>query len=167
YTRRMATLGNALRLYAHYARVSVRGQMQYRASFILQTVGTFLITASEFVAVWALFDRFGQVRGWRLPEIALLYGMISIAWALCDAISRGFDMFGTTVKAGDFDRILLRPRSTVLQLLGQDLTLRRAGRLVQGAAVLGYAVAGGSIDWTLARAALLVGSIASGVCVFL
>jgi ABC-type uncharacterized transport system permease subunit len=33
------------------------------------------------------------------------------------------------VKAGDFDRILLRPCSTVLQLLGQELTLRRVGRL--------------------------------------
>jgi ABC-2 type transport system permease protein len=157
----------ALRLYAHYARVSIRSQLQYRASAVMSAIGVFLITASEFVAVWALFDRFGQVRGWTLPEIALFYGMISITWALCDAIGRGFDAFGAMVKAGDFDRILLRPRSTVLQLLSQELTLRRVGRLVQGLAVLGYAIAGGTIDWSAARAALLVVSIGCGVCVFL
>jgi ABC-2 type transport system permease protein len=157
----------ALRLYAHYARVSIRSQLQYRASAVMSAIGVFLITASEFVAVWALFDRFGQVRGWTLPEIALFYGMISITWALCDAIARGFDAFGAMIKAGDFDRILLRPRSTVLQLLGQELTLRRVGRLVQGMAVLGYAIAAGTIDWTWGRAVLLVASIGCGVCAFL
>jgi ABC-2 type transport system permease protein len=157
----------ALRLYGAYAAASLRSQLSYRASFVVATLGIFLVTASEFVAVWALFDRFGQIRGWTLPEIALLYGMVSIAWSVCDALGRGFDAFGATVKAGDFDRLLLRPRSTVLQLLGQELTLRRVGRLAQGLLVLGYAAAAGSIDWTVARAVLLVGAIACGVCAFL
>lgn len=158
---------DALRLYRHYAAVSIRSQLQYRASLAMATLGAFLLTVSEFAAIWALFDRFGQVRGWRLPEIALFYGMISITWALCDAIGRGFDVFATMVKSGDFDRLLLRPRSTAFQLLGQDVTLRRVGRLIQGIAVLGYAAAAGAIDWTWGRAALLVGSITSGACVFL
>jgi len=72
----------ALRLYLHYVRVSIRSQLQYRAAFVMTSIGVFMITASEFVAVWALFDRFGQVHGWTLPEIALFYGMISITWAL-------------------------------------------------------------------------------------
>jgi ABC-2 type transport system permease protein len=147
--------------------VSIKSQLQYRSSIVVGAVGAFLVAASEFVAVWALFDRFGHLRGWTLPEIALFYGMISVTWALCDAIGRGFDVFATMVKSGDFDRLLLRPRSTVLQLLGQELTLRRVGRLVQGAAVLAYAISAGAIDWTAARAALLAASIACGMCVFL
>src|SRR4051794_25811298 len=106
---------NALKLYCRYAAVSLRGQFQYRASLIMQTFGHFIIAAVEFVGVWALFARFGQIRGWTLPQIALFYGIVSVTWALTDALTRGFDQFGATVKAGDFDRILLRPRSTVLQ----------------------------------------------------
>ena len=158
---------NALALYIHYTKVSIRGQLQYRASVAMGAVGLCVITASEFVAVWALFDRFRHLRGWTLPEVALFYGMISITWALCDAIGRGFDTFGTMVKSGGFDRILLRPRSTVLQLLAQELMLRRAGRLLQGGAVFAYAATAGAIDWTVARVALLVGSIACGMCTFL
>jgi ABC-2 type transport system permease protein len=158
---------DALRLYAHYVRVSIRSQLQYRATVVMTSIGVFLITGSEFVAVWTLFDRFGQVRGWTLPEVALFYGMISVTWALCDAIGRGFEAFGAMVKAGDFDRLLLRPRSTVLQLLGQELTLRRVGRLLQGLAVLGYAATAGTIDWTVGRVGLLLGSIACGMCAFL
>ncbi|MEO7732431.1 MAG: ABC-2 family transporter protein [Kofleriaceae bacterium] len=160
-------LGNALRLYAHYARVSTRGQLQYRASFAMSVTGIFLVSACEIVAIWALFDRFGQIRGWTLPEIALFYGTISVAFAISDALGRGFDQFGPMVRDGHFDRLLVRPRSTALQLFGQELTLRRLGRLVQGLIILGYAATAGTIDWTVPRAILLVASIACGVCAFL
>ena len=163
----MHTMRDALRLYRHYVKASIRMQLAYRASVVISTLGAVLLTATEFFAVLALFDRFGQLRGWTLPEVSLFYGMISVTWALSDAFSRGFDGFARMVKTGDFDRVLLRPRSTVLQLLGTELTLRRAGRLVQGLAVLGYASTAGTIDWTPGRAVLLVVAVACGVCTFL
>lgn len=158
---------NALRLYGRYAAISLRSQLEYRASFTMQTVGQFLLTGVEFVVIWALFSRFGGIRGWSLSEIAFFYGMISITWGIADAIGRGFDLFGTTVKYGEFDRLLLRPRSTVLQLFGQELTLRRIGRMTQGIAVLTFAIATLDIPWSAARAALFVLTVACGACVFI
>jgi len=161
----MTAVLDGFALYRRYIAASIKSQLQYRASLAMNALGLLLINASEFVAVWALFDRFRHVHGWRLPEIALFYGMVSIVWSLCDAIGRGFDTFDRMLKVGGLDRLLLRPRSTVLQLLGQELTLRRAGRLLQGAAVLTYA--GTAIAWTPAKAALLAAAIAGGVCAFL
>ena len=166
-TRLPDAIGDAIRLYGRYAALSIRSQLQYSASFVTGVVSTFLVTASEFLGIWALFDRFGQIRGWRLPEVALFYGLVSVSFAISDSIGRGLDLFGATVKSGDFDRLLLRPRSTVLQLLGQDLPLRRIGRLAQGLGVIGYAVIAGSIDWTVGRALLAVASVAASVCAFL
>ena len=100
---------NALRLYMHYLSQSVRSQMQYRASFIMLSFGHFLTTGVEFLAIASLFARFKHIQGWTLPEVAFLYGLINISFAFADAASRGFDMFGTMVKSGDFDRLLLRP----------------------------------------------------------
>lgn len=158
---------NELRLYCRYASISLRAQLQYRASFLMQTAGQFVITGIEFLGIWTLFSRFGGLRGWTLPEIALFYGMISITWAIADSIARGFDVFGQTVKSGEFDRILLRPRSTVLQLVGQEVTLRRIGRLVQGLAVLVFATVALNMTWSFDRIALLTFATAGGVCVFL
>jgi ABC-2 type transport system permease protein len=158
---------HALRLYGRYAAVSLRGQMEYRASFLMQSAGQMLVTGIEFLGIWALFIRFGRIAGWTLAEVAFLYGLISITWSLTDAVSRGFDVFGTTIKNGDFDRLLLRPRSTILQLFGYELTLRRIGRLMQGLVVLGFAVAALDIDWSAGRVVLLLSAIAGGVCVFL
>src|SRR5688572_30748263 len=157
----------ALRLYGRYVSISLRGQLEYRASFVMHAAGQFLITGLEFLGMWALFGRFGQIEGWTLPEVAFFYGLISITWSLADAVSRGFDVFGATVKSGDFDRLLLRPRSTILQLFGHELTLRRAGRLAQGLAVLAFAISTLDIPWSGPRVALLVFAMAGGVCAFL
>ena len=157
---------HAIRLYGRYASTSLRGQMEYRASFLMQTTGQFLVTGVEFLGIWALFNRFGQIAGWSLAEAAFFYGLVSVTWAISDAITRGFDVFGATVKSGDFDRLLLRPRSTILQLFGHELTLRRFGRFAQGAAVLVFAIQAGDIAWSAARIALLAAAIAGGVCLF-
>lgn len=158
---------DGFRLYRHYAAVSIKSQLQYRASVIMQATGMFLVSGIDFIGIWALFERFGGIRGWTLPEVALFYGMISVSWSLCDAIARGFETFGNIVKAGDFDRLLLRPRSTVLQMLGHELTLRRSGRLLQGTAVLVYAIAELPIDWSVPHVLLFAASIIASICVFL
>lgn len=132
---------NHLRLYLRLVGISIRAQMEYRASFFLQTVAQILITCMEFVAVWAVLGRFGNIRGWILPEICFFYGTANAAFAIGEAFSRGFDQFATFVRGGDFDRVLLRPCPTVVQLLGHELTLRRVGRLAQALTAISFGFA--------------------------
>lgn len=159
-------MSNAFHLYLRYIGISFRSQMQYRASFVMQSVGHFLITGIEFLGIWALFDRFRSLQGWTLPEVALFYGVVNVAFAIADATSRGFDTFSGMVKRGDFDRLLLRPRSTALQLAGQELTLRRVGRFTQGLVVLLWAASVLDIPWSPAKTALAIAAILGGVCLF-
>ena len=65
---------NGAGLYLRYVSAQVRAQLQYPGAFALQMIGTLLITTVEFVGVWALVHRFGNIRGWELPEVAILYG---------------------------------------------------------------------------------------------
>jgi len=155
-----------LALLSRYLGISVRAQMQYRASFLMTSLGQFLITGIEFLGVWALFDRFGSLPDWEFAEVALFYGVVNVAFACADAVSTGFDRMGEFVKRGDFDRILLRPRSTVLQLAGQELALRRVGRLLQGVIILGWAAAGLDVSWSLGSILLLLAAVAGGACLF-
>lgn len=158
---------NATRLYGRYVAVSLRAQMQYPGAFIITSIGAFAATITDFIAIWALFARFHRIEGWRFEEVALLYGVISVAFALSDALTRGFDVFGDQfVKTGDFDRLLVRPRSTLLQLLGYELRATRIGRLAQG--VLAWAVGMhlANVDWTLGAWATLLFAVAGGVALF-
>ena len=95
----------AFHLYCRYAGVSFRSQMQYRMSFLMRSLGHFLVTGTEFLGFVALFQRFGQIRGWTLPQMGLFYGIISICFAIAESFQRGFDIFPNLIKSGDFDRI--------------------------------------------------------------
>ncbi len=153
-------------LFRRYLAVSIRGQMQYRASFVMLTLGHLLTTGTEFLGIVALFARFGSLRGWSLAEISLFYGVVGTSFALAEGLGRGFDTFDNQVKSGDFDRLLLRPRSTAFQVAAQEVQLMRVGRLLQSLAVLIWAVRALPIVWTLAKSLLLVGSIVGGACLF-
>lgn len=159
-------MADTFRLYWQYALISLRGQMQYRASFLMWSVGQFLAVGIEFLGIVALFDRFGSLKGWTLAEVSLLYGIANVAFALAESFGRGFDMFSGMVRNGDFDRLLLRPRSTALQVAGQDFQFLRFGRLLTGMTALIWATSQIGITWTGAKVLLLIATILGGASVF-
>ena len=160
-------MANPLTLYTHYVSISLRGQMQYRVSFILGTLGQLFGTGVEFIGILALFNRFGSLSQWSLAEVAFFYGLVNVAFSFSDMLSRGFDHVGQLVRSGEFDRLLLRPRSTVLQLIGHEITLKRLGRFLQGGGVLLWAALYMEIDWSLPVIALTVLTVICGACFFL
>ena len=107
----------AIRTYFVLALSDVRSQMQYRASFAMQTLGNFLASCVDFLGIAALFSSFGALQGWSLYEVAVLYGIVNLSFALAEGIGRGFDEFARTIREGNFDRVLLRPRGTLFQVL--------------------------------------------------
>ncbi|MFW5841319.1 MAG: ABC transporter permease [Planctomycetota bacterium] len=153
-------------VYLRLISASLRSQLQYRASLVMLTLGHLVITASEMVAIWALFARFGSLRGWRLEEVALCYGLVNVAFAAGEMFGRGFDVFDRLIRSGQFDRYLLRPRSLAVQVLGLEMRLSRIGRMAQGLAVLAWAMASlpdGPNFWQV----LLAGwAIAGGLALF-
>jgi len=157
----------ALGLYIRYARISIRSQMQYRASFVMLTFGHFLITGIEILAIWALFARFRSLRGWHLEEVALLYGLVHVAFALAEGVGRGFDVFPGMVRSGEFDRLLLRPLSTAFQVAAREVQLMRVGRLVQGLIVLLWAAKALHVDWSAPRVALAGFTVLGGACLYI
>jgi len=157
---------DSLRLYFRYIGISFRGQLQYRVSFILTLVGNFLLSFIDFIGIWVLLSRFGNLRGWTLPEIAMFYALVNLAFAVSEGLGRGFDMFALQVISGEFDRSLLRPRSSVLQVFGHDFQLIRAGRLLQGLVVLVWASFTLGIAWNPAKICLLLFALAGGILIF-
>ena len=158
---------DALRLYWLYIAIAARAQMQYRGSFALLTLGQFVAIGIEFLGVWALFNRFGSLKGWTLAEVSLVYGMANVAFAIADTFGRGFDTFPNIVKNGDFDRLLVRPRSTTLQVAGREFPIMRVGRLLQGLGVLIWSLSVVPIAWTLPHILLFATSLLGGVFVFI
>jgi ABC-2 type transport system permease protein len=146
---------------------SMRAQAQYPASAIMTTIGQFLGNGIEILAVWALFDRFGNVHGWQLGEVAVFYGLVHMMFATADVLCRGFDVLGTEfLRTGDFDRVLLRPRSATLQLMGHEFRISRAGRFAQGFVVLLIGANAAGVEWNAVSIGMALWALAGGVALF-
>lgn len=158
---------SGLNLYWRYIVNCLRAQMLYPTAFMLRLVTQFLVTIVEFGGLYALFARFNHIKGWHFPEIALFYGVVSTSFALVDMTARGFEMFGPQfVKTGDFDRVLLRPRTAALQLAGFEFGFTTLGRVAQGLVALTIAVSLLPLDWDAAQIALLLWALTGGVALF-
>jgi ABC-2 type transport system permease protein len=155
-----------MRLFFRYLQILFKSQMQYRASFWMLTAGQFLVPLSMFAGMYFLFERFGEIRGWTFPEAALCFAVIHLSFSLSECFARGFDAFSGLIVSGDFDRLLVRPRSTVLQVLGSKFEFTRIGRLTQAFAVLVWAVGALPLAWNVWKIATLLLMIAAGVLIF-
>lgn len=155
-------------MYWRLAVVSIKAQMQYKVSFLLSTLAQFLVTGIEVAGIWALFARFGHLEHWDVAQVCFFYGTVNISFALAEAVSVGFDEFGAAyIRNGHFDRLLLRPRSLFVQLMGHELSIRRAGRLMQGVVVLLWSIHSLGLGMDGPRLALLAMTIVGSVCFFL
>jgi len=147
----------AIGLYRRLIRVQIRSQLIYRASFLLDLLSVGLNTAASFATLALVLQRFEGIGGWKLGEIAFLYGMVETAFGVMDLFFSGFDpdFFGQRVRRGTFDQMLLRPLGITLQVMGSQFVLRRLGRIAQGLAILGIALALTNVRWTLLKIAYL------------
>ncbi len=132
-------VADALSLWLHLAGAQIRSQMQYRRSFAIQSAVMFLVMVSDLAPVWILAEFFGKLDGWSFAELALLYGMVTTSWASVETVLRGFENFSVYLVQGDLDRILLRPRSVILQVATRDFDARKLSRMAQALLVLGIA----------------------------
>lgn len=153
-------------LYFKYLKMLFKSEMVHRSSFILLSVGQFFVPFSTFIGFYMLFERFGTIKGYTFYEMALCYGIIHCAYATGESLARGFDSFSNLIREAGFDRLLLRPRNLVLQVLGTRFEFSRLGRLIQSFIVLGIAIIGLDLHWYWWKIILLVLMIASGVAIF-
>lgn len=137
-----------LKIYRRLISVNIRGQLQYRVSFIFDVLATALITAPSFGTIALILQRFDNIAGWTVFVLAFLYGMAETAFGTMDMIFSGYDPqnFGRRVRLGSFDQMLLRPVSLIAQILGSEFVLRRLGRIIQGAVILAISLSQLHID---------------------
>ncbi len=140
-------------LYRRLTIAQLKSQLQYPIAFWFELLGAGFITTVEFGTLALILQRFEEIGGWTLGEVAFLYGMVEVAFGTMDMLFSGFDppVFGRRVRLGQFDQLLLRPINITLQVLGSRLEVRRIGRILQGIVIFGAAVIVTDLRWTIPK----------------
>lgn len=153
-------------LYRKYLLIQLQGMMQYKASFMMTVIGQFLVSFNVFLGIYFLFRRFHQVDGFSYSEVMLCFGITLMEFSLAEAFARGFDTFSATVRSGEFDRIMVRPRNEIFQVLAGRIELTRIGRMLQAIIMFGYGVYQSGVEWTPMKTLTVVLMLIGGTTVF-
>ncbi len=148
-------MADLLSIYVHIMAARMRAQLQYRVSFVLQLVGSFSLSFTDFAVVLVIFAHLPYLAGWSLGEVAFLYGTSYMAFQLSDIAVGQLDQLPVLIQSGDFDMVLIRPLGALFQVVTLDFTLRRFGAFGQGALVFALALARTDIHWTAGRVLVL------------
>jgi ABC-2 type transport system permease protein len=155
-----------LGIYRRLVGARIRAQLQYRLSFALNLGGTALISFLDFAAILVIFHQVDALGEWSVAEVALLYAVSCVAFALTDLAIGHLDLLPRMIREGDLDVVLVRPLGSLFQVVASDFALRRLGKFVQGLAVLGVALAQLDVDWTAGRVAVIPLTIVAGALIF-
>ncbi|MBN1777316.1 MAG: ABC-2 family transporter protein [Clostridiales bacterium] len=155
-----------MKLYLKYLSIHVRSSMQYKVSFALLTLGQFMVSFTALLGLWFMMNRFHTVAGFALPEVLIGFSVVLTAFSIAETVARAFDVFPVIISNGEFDRMMMRPRGLIFQVLAAKMEFSRMGRLVQAAAMLAYAIPASGIVWTPDKILTLVLMIVCGAVVF-
>lgn len=144
----------------------IRSQLAYPLSFALTVLTGVLITGTDFAAVLLMFSHIRSFGGFSLGEMAILYATASMALGIADLLTGSIERVGQRIRAGDLDVWLVRPAPAFIQAVADNFALRRIGRPLQAALVLGIAVARTDLDWTVAKGMILAVSMLTGAVIF-
>jgi ABC-2 type transport system permease protein len=148
------------------AKIRIRGQMQYRASFLMQLFGNFIVNFAEVLALIFLFQRFDNLGGWTVREVIFLHAISMVTFSLGDTISNGVQTVPKMIRAGEFDRLMIRPVSIYIQAIVNDVSLRHFGLLAQGVGLFAVSVTLVDVHWTLGNILYLALMMLCGVAIF-
>lgn len=154
------------RAYAALLHSRIAAQTAYRLSFSIAVATQVLLVVVEFAEVYVVFHQVELLGGFDFREVTLMYGISAMAFGLADLAVGHVDSLPRYVRTGQLDAFLLRPLSSLGQLVTSDFQLRRLGRVASGLLVLAAALAYADIDWTAGRVLLLVLSPLAGAVIF-
>ena len=154
-------------LYFKYFKIHIKSDLQYKMSFILTFISQFFVFFGYYFTILCLFDKFSNIKGFTLYEVLLTFGVIQFGFAFCETFFRGIDQFDDLIVQGSFDRLLLIPRSILLQVFCEKVQLVKISRLLQAMVILIIAIVNVDVIWNIEKIITLIFMIISSIFIFL
>src|SRR6266851_8510668 len=118
-----------------------KARLEYRADFFSSVLASFLGTAASFGFLLIVFSRVPAVKGWKFEEIVFLYGFSLVPLGIFNVLSWNLYPFADRyLIEGRFDRVLLRPVSSIFQVLFEAFRLESLQETLTGVGAVVWAV---------------------------
>ena len=140
--------------------------LQYKGWWLM-ALNVFIACAADILPAYLLFSRMGSVGVWTWERILLIYALAVTSFGLAESFCRGFDYFPwRMLRTGEFDRLLLRPRSLYTQIAGSAFHIHRLSRVTIGLCAIIWALGQLGVAATPFSIAVIIMALAGGALVY-
>lgn len=139
---------NHLRLLAAFFRVSLKGELAYRANFFVQLFQSLLDLGMSLGGLAVVFSFTDTLGGWRPDEVLALVGVYFLVGGVIGLmVQPGMEEFIESVRDGTLDFVLTKPEDAQFLITVWRADVWKIIDVLMGVIVLGAALArlGGSI----------------------
>lgn len=137
--------------------------MEYRAAFLLGLIAQMIGYGAGFLVLWLTLQRFDVIDGWTWPEIAFLYSVQILTYALGSSFAYSpMVELEKTVQKGNFDQVLLRPLDPFLSLTAQTFNIGYLSHVLLSVSILAWSVLQVNAAWSLPLVIYFAVSVMSG-----
>lgn len=100
-----------------YTKYVMKSWFQYKVDAILRSLAVFLREATGIFVIYFTLLKFNTLNGWNIYEMMFLFSLLFATYGILIIFFTGLRDFGLTVRNGNFDRFILRPRGLLFQLI--------------------------------------------------
>lgn len=155
-----------MKLYFKAFAMHFKSILEYKSSFIISFFSQIIIFFSYYFIILSLFDKFNNIKGFTLYEVLLCFSVIQFGYAFTETFARGIDHFDLLIINGDFDRLLLRPKNIILQVMCTDADFTKLARLLQALIILVFSLVKLNVSLSFMKIITLILMIISSIIIF-
>jgi ABC-2 type transport system permease protein len=155
-------------LYWLFLKNRIKILMEYRMNFLIGATSTIMMQGAGLLTVWVIMSQIPDLNGWTLPQVLLIYGMITLSKSINHMFADNLWTLGRDyVRSGQFDRFMVRPVDPLFHLLADRFCHDGIGNFLVGAALVGIAAGQLGLAWTPGTLLYLVIMVLSGGIIFI
>ena len=140
--------------------------LEYKKSFIMGFISQIFIMFTYYFIIIALFDRFNNINGYTKYEVLLCFAIIQFGFSITETFARGIDTFENLIIRGEFDRLLLRPKSILIQSIAADFDFIKISRILQSIIILIISIIKLNITFNIYKIITLILMLLSSIVIF-
>ena len=155
-----------VKLYIESFKNNIKSQLEYKSSFIMNSISQFFVFFTYYFIIIALFNRFNNIKGFSVYEVLLSFSIIQFGFSFNETFFRGIDKFEDLIIGGSLDRFLVRPQGILFQVLCTKIDFIKVFRILQSLVVMVIALINLDIVWNISKVIVLLFMLIASVLIF-
>lgn len=156
---------DTVKIYLTLISISIKARMEYKTSFLFYIVAIIAFYIGQLGLLFVILNRFQQIQGWTMGEMAFLYALLTFAHGFANLIFAQLIHFDQLIVSGEFDRTLVRPLSPLGQVIFSKFDASTAAHLIIGFVALYFGSHLAGIEWTVKKIMLFPVIVLGGVLI--